>query len=110
LSNSKYHATTAITRGVYQYLAFRLKFRIISIPTFSGNLVVAIFSVAVLPTGFMESQLYFNWKCRAAQFHPVVIVVSSLNAIDQIDAKEKKNHKNVSRKTYSFLKVNYGSL
>jgi len=64
--------------------------------------VVVIFSVAVLPTGFMESQSYFNWGRRAAQFLPIVIVVSSLNALDQIDAKK---HKNVSWKTYSFLKV-----
>jgi len=64
--------------------------------------VVVIFSVAVLPTGFMESHSYFNCGRRAAQFHPVVIVVSPLNALDQIDAKK---HKNVSRKTYSFLKV-----
>ena len=46
-----------------------------------------IFSVAVLPTGLMESQSYFNCGRRAAQFHPVVIVVSPLNALDQIDAK-----------------------
>ena len=64
--------------------------------------MVLIFSVAVLPTGFMESQSYFNWRRKAAQFHPVVIVVSSLNALGQIDAKK---HKNVSKKTYSVLKV-----
>ena len=39
--------------------------------------MVVIFSVAVLPTGFMESQSYFN--CG--------IVVSPLNAFDQIDVK-----------------------
>jgi len=50
--------------------------------------VVVIFSVAVLPTGFMESQSYFNCGSRAAQFHPVVIVVSPLNALDQVDAKK----------------------
>jgi len=49
--------------------------------------VVVIFSVAVLPTGFMESQSYFNCGRRAAQFHPVAIVVSPMNALDQIDAK-----------------------
>ena len=49
--------------------------------------MVVIFSVAVLPTGFMESQSYFNYGRRAVQFHPVVIVVSPLNALDQIDAK-----------------------
>jgi len=49
--------------------------------------VVVIFSVAVLPTEFMESQSYFNCGRRAAQFHPVVTVVSPLNAFDQIDAK-----------------------
>jgi len=35
----------------------------------------------------MESQSYFNCGRRPAQFHPVVIVVSPLNALDQIDAK-----------------------
>ena len=50
--------------------------------------MVVIFSVAVLPTGFMESHSYFNCGRRAAQFHPVVIVVSPLNALDQIDAKK----------------------
>ena len=35
-------------------------------------------------------------------FIPVVIVVSSLDALDQIDAKK---HKNVPRKKYNFLKV-----
>jgi len=49
--------------------------------------VVVIFSVAVLPTLFMESQSNFNCGRRAAQFHPVVIIVSPLNALDQIDAK-----------------------
>ena len=49
--------------------------------------MVVIFSVAVLPTGFMESQSNFNCGRRAAQFHPVVIIVSPLNALDQIDAK-----------------------
>ena len=49
--------------------------------------MVVMPSVAVLPTGFMESQSYFNSGSQAAQFHPVVIVVSPLNALDQIDAK-----------------------
>ena len=49
--------------------------------------MVVIFSVAVLPTGFMESQSYFNCGRQAAQFRSVVIVVSPLNALDQIDAK-----------------------
>ena len=49
--------------------------------------MVVIFSVAVLPTGFMESHSYFNCGRQAAQFHPVVIVVSPLNAHDQIGAK-----------------------
>ena len=35
--------------------------------------------------------------------HPVVIVVSPLNALDQIDVK--KQHENASRKTYSFFEV-----
>jgi len=52
--------------------------------------VVVIFSVVVLPTGFMESQSYFNCGRRAAQFHPVVTVVSPLNALDQIDAKNMR--------------------
>ena len=64
--------------------------------------MVVIYSVAVLPTGFMESHSYFNCGRRAAQFHPVVLVVSSLNAHDQIGAKK---HKNVSRKTFNFPKV-----
>ena len=34
--------------------------------------------------------------------HPVVIVVSPLNALDQIDVKK---HENASRKTQSFLKA-----
>jgi len=50
-----------------------LRFRIISIPTFTCLFwsvsrqfnVVVIFSVAVLPTGFMESQSYFNRGRRA---------------------------------------------
>jgi len=50
--------------------------------------VVVIFSVAVLPTGFMESESYLNCGRRAAQFHPIIIVVSPLNALDQIDAKK----------------------
>jgi len=49
--------------------------------------VVVIFSVAILPTGFMESHSYFNCGRRAVQLHPIVIVVSPLNAHDQIDAK-----------------------
>ena len=67
-----------------------------------------MFSVAVLPTGKKESQSYFNRGRRTAQFYPVAIVVSLLNALDQIDAKKKQ--KNASRKTYSFLEVSYGSL
>jgi len=50
--------------------------------------VVMIFSVAVLPTGFMESQSFFNCGCRAAQFHPIVIFVSPLNALDHIEVKK----------------------
>ena len=50
--------------------------------------MVVIFSIAVLPTEFMESHSYFNCGPRAAQFHPVVIVVSPLNALGQIDAKK----------------------
>jgi len=53
--------------------------------------VVVIFSVAVLPTGFMErsgkSVMFQLWTSITTAFHPVVIVVSPLNALDQIDAK-----------------------
>jgi len=69
--------------------------------------VVVIFSVAVLPIGFMESQSYFNFGRQAAQFHPVVIVVSSLNALDQIDAK---NITMSLGKRIAFSKYSYGSL
>ena len=42
--------------------------------------------VSVFPTGFMESQSYFNWRRRAVQFYCFVIVaaVSPLNARDQV--------------------------
>ena len=49
--------------------------------------MVMMFIVAVLPTRKKESQSYFNCGRRAAQFHLVVFVVSPLNALDQIDAK-----------------------
>ncbi len=49
----------------------------------------------------MESQSHFNCGRRAAQFHPALIIVSPLNALDQIDAKRN----NASRKKYSFLEV-----
>lgn len=45
--------------------------------------------VAVLTTGYVESQLYFNFGRWAVQIHPVVVVVSPLNAFNQIDAKTK---------------------
>ena len=39
---------------------------------------------AVLPIGYMKNRSYLNCGRGAAQFHPVVIVVvSSLNALDQ---------------------------
>jgi len=60
--------------------------------------MVVMFIVAVLPTRKKESQSYFNCGRRAAQFHPVVIVVSPLNALVQIDAKKNKKHKHASRK------------
>jgi len=59
-----------------------------------------MFSVAVLPTGFIISTVDVEQR-NFMQFHPVVIAVSPLNALNQIDARNK----NVSRKTYSFLKV-----
>jgi len=52
--------------------------------------VVVMFSVAVLLTGFIESQSYFNCGRRAARFHLAVIVVSPLNALDQTDSKNKR--------------------
>ena len=43
---------------------------------------------AVLPIGYMKNRSYLNCGRRAAQCHPVVIVfVSSLNALDQIDTQ-----------------------
>ena len=43
---------------------------------------------AVLPSGYMKNRSYLNCGRRAAQFHSVVIVVvSSLNALDQIDTE-----------------------
>ena len=50
----------------------------------------------------MESQSYFYCESRAVQFHPAVVVISPLNALEQIDAK---NIYNASRKIYSFLEV-----
>jgi len=49
---------------------------------------MVVFIVAVLPTRKKESQSYFNCEHQAAEFHPVVIVVSPLNVLDQIDAKK----------------------
>jgi len=69
--------------------------------------VVVIFSVAVLATGFMESQSYFNCRRRATQFYPVVIVVSPLNALDEIDAK---NIRISLGKCIAFSKKSHGSL
>ena len=69
--------------------------------------MVVIFSVAVLPTGYKESQPYFNCGRRAEQFHPVVIVVSPLNALDQFDAKHLRMSLN---KRIAFSKESYGSL
>ena len=43
---------------------------------------------AVLPSGYMKNRAYLNCGRRAGQFHPeVVVVVSSLNALDQIDTQ-----------------------
>ena len=43
---------------------------------------------AVLPIVYIGNQSYLNCGRRAAQFHPVVIVVvSPLNALDQIDTE-----------------------
>ena len=62
--------------------------------------MAVMFRIPFLPTGEKESQSYFNCRCQAVQFQPLVTVVSPLNALNQIDAKK---HKNVSRKTCSFL-------
>ena len=43
--------------------------------------------VAISPTGFMESQSYFNCGCEAVQFHQIVIAVPPLNVLDVTDAK-----------------------
>ena len=67
-----------------------------------GNLLWSFHVVPVLPT-VLESQSYFKCGSRAAQFHPVLIVVSPLNAFDQI--ADAKKHNNAPRKTYSFLEV-----
>ena len=69
-----------ISNNIYSNVYLKVKSKSVS-----GNLVVVIFSV--LPPGFMESHSYFNCGHRAAQFHPVVIVVSPLNAHNQIGAK-----------------------
>ena len=42
---------------------------------------------AVLPSGYMKNRAYLNCGRRAGQFHPVVVVLSSLNALDQIDTQ-----------------------
>ena len=60
-----------------------------------------MFSVAVLPTG-KNSIIFQLWTSSGRNHHPVVIVVSPWNALDQIDVKK---HENASRKTYSFLEV-----
>jgi len=60
-----------------------------------------MFIVAILPTRKKESQSYFNCGRRAAQFHPVVVVVCPLNALDQIDAKNIR----MPLEKHSFLEV-----
>ena len=50
-----------------------------------GNLPRSLDVVAVLLAVFIESQSYFHCGRRAAQFHLVLIVVSPLNALDQIE-------------------------
>ena len=64
---------------------------------------------AVLPIGYIKNQSYLNCGRRAAQFHPVVIVVvSSLNALDQIDTEnirmsvERLIHVAFSKSIYGF--------
>ena len=64
---------------------------------------------AVLPIGCMKNRSYLNCGRRAAQFHPVVIVfVSSLNALDQIDTQnirmsvERLIHVAFSKQSYGY--------
>ena len=64
---------------------------------------------AVLPIGYMKNRSYLNCGRRAAQFHPVVIVVvSSLNALDQIDTQnirisvERRIHVAFSKQSYRY--------
>ena len=46
---------------------------------------------AVLPIVYMGNQSYLNCGRRAAQFHPIVIVVvSPLNPLDQIDTENTR--------------------
>ena len=54
--------------------------------------MVVMFSVAVLPTGFMESQSYFNCGPRQAQFHPIVIAVFPLNDAKNVRMNQKKTY------------------
>ena len=48
-----------------------------------------MFSVAVLPTG-KNSIIFQLWTSSERNHHPVVIVVSPWNALDQIDVKNMK--------------------
>lgn len=74
------------------------------------HLLYGLYIVAILPTGCMESLsepcfIIFNiWRCQAVQSHLVVIVVTSLTALDQIDAKNMGM--SPDKHNYSFLKIN----
>ena len=50
--------------------------------------MVVMFSVAVLPTG--KNSIIFQLWTSSERNHPVVIVVSPWNALDQIDVKNMK--------------------
>ena len=64
---------------------------------------------AVLPIEYMENWSYLDCGRRAAQFHPVVVVVvSSLNALDQIDTEnirisvQRRIHVAFSKQSYRY--------
>ena len=99
-----------ITCGVYQYLAFRVKFRIISVPTFTLRLsksVLRQFSrrdfQCCRPTHWIygKSVIFQQWTSGST-------ISSHSNCCFSFECTRSnwcKKHKNISRKTYSFPKV-----